>query len=89
MDYEWDEAKRRSNLARHGLDFREIDGFDWDTAAVEIDARHDYGERRLVAYGRHAERLTVLVFTHRGTNIRLISWRKANDREQRSYAGKV
>lgn len=89
MTYEWDETKRQSNLNRHNLDFKNIGEFDWDTAVVEIDRRREYGELRLVAYGLQRDRLTVLVFTHRGENVRVISWRKANDREKRAYDGKI
>jgi hypothetical protein len=67
------------------LDFREIDRFDWDSATVEVDSRREYGETRLVAYGTLDGRLTVLVFTHRGENVRVISWRKANLREIKAY----
>ena len=30
--YEWDEAKRKSNIARHGMDFTVMEAFVWDTA---------------------------------------------------------
>ena len=32
--YEWDEAKRVENLAKHGIDFYAIHGFDWSLAIV-------------------------------------------------------
>ena len=42
--YEWDEVKRRSNRTKHGVDFTEMEAFEWDTAIVEPD---DYeGEYR-------------------------------------------
>jgi uncharacterized DUF497 family protein len=40
----WDEAKRASNLAKHGLDFAESVHFDFDAALLDIDDREDYGE---------------------------------------------
>ena len=47
--YEWDEVKRRSNRTKHGVDFTEMEAFEWDTAIVEPD---DYeGEYRWIAKG--------------------------------------
>lgn len=84
-EYEWDEAKRLSNFRRHALDFEDVILFDWTSALVEPDTRKDYRERRYIATGKFLGRLTVLVFTIRGQQVRIISWRKANVREQRAY----
>ena len=81
--YEWDEAKRRANRAKHRLDFTAIEGFDWDTAVVEPSYRNN--ELRLVAIGYIEARLHVVVYTWRGDNRRIISLRKANHREERNY----
>ena len=44
MEYEWDEAKRLSNLRKHGVDFIDIPAvFDGDIVTVE-DNRYAYGE---------------------------------------------
>ena len=83
--YEWDEAKSQLNYDRHSLDFDDIGEFDWATATVVQDSRQDYGEERYIATGLFLGRLTVLVFTIRGGNYRIISWRKANEREQKAY----
>ncbi len=85
IDFEWDEAKRLVNLELHKLDFVNIGEFDWESAWVMTDIRREYGEDRYIAFGKFKERLTVLVFTIRMTNIRIVSWRKANDREQKMY----
>jgi uncharacterized DUF497 family protein len=84
--YEWNEAKRVENLERHGVDFMAVHGFDWPTAVVFEDRRRDYGETRMLAYGKVAERLHVLVYTRRPNARRIISLRKANAREQAAYA---
>jgi len=89
MDYEWDEAKRRSNLAVHGVDFNDVVHFDWETAIEVEDTRHDYGEKRFIVYGLLGDRMTVLIYTQRRTAIRIISWRKANDREIRYYDSQI
>ncbi len=55
--YDWDERKRRLNLLKHGVDFAEVEGFEWGTAAVRPDLRRDYGENRFIAFGTIAGRL--------------------------------
>lgn len=85
----WDEAKRAANIAKHGLDFAEAESFDWRSALTQIDNRSDYGEVREIALGRIGQRLHVLIFTRRGPDVRVISLRKANPREERYYAKAV
>ncbi|WP_444668278.1 BrnT family toxin [Cereibacter changlensis] len=79
--WDWDEEKRRSNLAKHGVDFAAVADFDWDEAFVEPDVRQDYGEVRQRATGPIGVRLCVLVYTRRAGRMRIISLRKANARE--------
>jgi uncharacterized DUF497 family protein len=83
--YEWDEAKRQKNVAKHGVDFPAIESFEWETALVIPDNRKNYGELRSLAYGLIGRRLYCATFTVRGTNIRIISLRKANDKEVERY----
>jgi uncharacterized membrane protein YfcA len=52
---ERDEAKRRTNLEKHKVDFAIAEGFDWATAFVGEDDRFDYGEARFVASARSAK----------------------------------
>ncbi|MGI6245091.1 MAG: BrnT family toxin [Pseudochelatococcus sp.] len=59
--------------------------FDWETATEEDDDRHDYGESRKIVMGFIGQRLHVMVCVYRDEYIRLISLRKANDREQKHY----
>jgi uncharacterized DUF497 family protein len=49
------------------------------------DTRFDYGEERLVCFGYVEGRLHVCVYTVREDSFRMISVRKANDREIRRY----
>ena len=35
--YEWDEVKRKANIAKHGVDFAAMDAFEWNTAVIELD----------------------------------------------------
>ena len=86
MDFEWDEAKRQANFLKHGVDFAIVANFEWDTAQIREDTRHDYGERRWRALGLIEMRVLAVAFTHRGTKIRIISVRYANRKEVKSYA---
>ena len=84
--YRWNEAKRRRNIEKHGVDFASVGDFDWERAVVIEDRRRDYGETRLRAFGVIGGRLHCLVFTPRGGQVHVISLRKANARESARYA---
>ncbi len=79
--WSWNEDKRQTNLAKHGVDFNLIDEFDWLSAVIRVDDRFDYGEVRLKAEGLIAGRLYAVVYTERGLVKRIINLRKANKRE--------
>jgi uncharacterized DUF497 family protein len=85
MKFEWDEAKRSANLAKHDLDFEDLEAFDWLGSIRRIDARKDYGEKRFIALGHFRERVHSVSFTMRGEKYRIISFRKANERETKRY----
>ncbi|WP_084367867.1 BrnT family toxin [Rhizobium sp. RU36D] len=86
MELEWDEEKRQRNLRERGLDFADATRFDMESSVTRIDDRNDYGERRFVSLGPLDGRLHVLCWTQRGDRLRIISLRKANDREQKAFA---
>jgi uncharacterized DUF497 family protein len=85
MEFTWDEGKRLINLTKHGLDFEDAHWALTDEAFVVEDMRGEYGEPRFILYGPLFGRIVVIAFTMRGDVIRIISMRKANQREQRSY----
>ena len=85
VEFEWDERKRISNLAKQGVDFRNAVRLDLTRAVVREDRRRDYGELRLIAFALLGERLHVLVFTQRRDAVRIISLCRANDREFDDY----
>ena len=85
MEYEWDERKRQANIIKHGVDFSLAETFAWDTALDIEDDRKNYGESRRVAIGLVGSRLYVLIYSRRSRACRIISLRKANDRERRYY----
>lgn len=86
MHYEWDEAKNHSNRAKHGLDFADAEQVFAGRCVSFIDDRFDYGEKRLVTLGMLAGRVVVIAHVPRGDEVtRIISMRKANQREQKIY----
>lgn len=85
MNYEWDKTKAVINLRKHDVAFESMNGFVWDQAQVSIDSRRNYRESRLIAVSPIGGRLHVLVFTQRGYTVRVISLRKANEREISKY----
>ena len=85
MKVEFDAAKRAETLEQRGLDMvRAGELFDGATLTIEDD-RIDYGETRYITIGFLDERMVVLVWTPRGDVRRIISMRKANDREKAIY----
>lgn len=85
QEFTWDEAKRQTNLAKHGFDFADAEiVFSGLTFTFEDD-RFGYGERRFITLGML--NLTVVVIAHTEQNhvIRVISMRKATKHEQRLY----
>ena len=86
VEHGWDSAKRPQNIAKHGVDFEDIAFFEWEDAIVELDVREDYGEDRYVASGHIVgQRLYICVFTLREDALRIISLRKANQREEKEH----
>jgi uncharacterized protein len=77
MEFEWDKAKRRANLAKHRIDF--IDAKEiWRGAVLEVRSPQDHhGELPHLACGLARGRIIAVVFTRRGNRLRLISARRA------------
>ena len=89
MRFEWDEAKRKTNLRKHGIDFVGAEKvFDGYTVTIE-DARFAYGENRFITFGILEGRVVALAHTERGNSIRFISIRRATKNEQKSYFAQI
>jgi len=89
MRVEFDPDKRNATLLHRGLDLKRA-GEVFDGAHITIeDDRVDYGEARFITIGLLDERMVVLVWTWRGENLRVISIRKANEREQKRYGPRL
>jgi len=89
MLLEFDSDKRDRTLAERGLDFARA----WEVFAsrhfTAEDIREDYSEPRYVTAGMLDGRMVVMVWTPRGETRRIISMRKANEREQARYAHRM
>ena len=81
----FDPAKNSRNLQLRGLPFVRAAELDWATAQIREDGRSDYGETRFIVLGNLEDRLHVLCFTPTPEGIRVISFRKANNREVNAY----
>jgi uncharacterized DUF497 family protein len=85
MRFEWDEAKRRLNLRKHGIDFIGVEeAFEGATITVR-DERFSYGEERFVTFGLLEGRVVAIAHTESEDVIRIISARKATRHEEISY----
>ncbi|MGB8582679.1 MAG: BrnT family toxin [Candidatus Sulfotelmatobacter sp.] len=86
MNLEWDVAKNRINVRKHGIDFADAEEMFRGVVVAEPDTREDYGENRWVGLGLIRGRTMQAVFTERGPGtVRIISLRKATRREREQY----
>ena len=85
MKLSYDPAKSQRNERERGLSFERARDFDFETAKFWEDDRQDYPETRYVALGYLDGRLHVLVFCETEDGIRVISFRKANNREGKKH----
>ena len=86
MKIEYDRLKRLETLESRGLDFDDAPLLFASSRRITWpDSRQDYGEAREITMGELAGRLVIMVHTRRGAATRIISMRKANEREQRWF----
>lgn len=86
MLLEFDDAKSARNVKERGIGFERFAEIDFDSAVTIEDRRRNYGEQRLRVLAYIDGRLHVATITPRGERIRVISLRRANKREERTYA---
>lgn len=85
MAITYDPNKDRTNQDKHGISLAEAENIEWDTALEKLDDRNDYGEDRYKALGFIGNRLYCVVYVDREEGRRIISLRKANNREYNEY----
>jgi uncharacterized DUF497 family protein len=85
MGSEWDQAKRQTNILKHGIDFVDaIEIFVGRFIETE-DRRRDYGERRYRAVGQLGDHIIQVAYTWRSGRSRIISARRAGRNDRRAY----
>lgn len=86
MHFEFDARKDAANLLKHGIGLADAARVLLDPDRLDLPVgRKDYGEERRIVVGAIARRVLVVVYTWRGDAVRLISARRANEREQKRY----
>jgi len=85
----FDPAKDATNRAKHGVSLGAAARLDWNLVLAKLDSRADYGEPRRIGYGPIGRRLYCVVFVDRGDTRRIISLRKANNREIDRYEAQI
>jgi hypothetical protein len=82
----WDEEKRKSNLSKHGLDFNDAHLVYDNPYKCTYDSSRS-GERRWmdIAVAVIRGRLLSLIYTERGKDVRVISFRPASREEREQY----
>jgi uncharacterized protein len=84
--YVWDEAKRKSNLKKHGLDFEDAYLIYENPDKCTYEASRDDEYRLMdVALAVIKGRLLTLVYSVRGDKVRVISFRNASREERKRY----
>ena len=86
MAFEFDPAKARANLQKHGISFAHAEQALRDPLALTMDDPDALGEQRFVTLGMDAlGRVLVVIHTLREEQTRLISARKASRGEAKNY----
>lgn len=85
MKITYDNAKRALTLSNRGLDMAETVRVFANPLLTIPDDRKHYGEDRFMTVGYLSDRMVVVIWTKRGDSRRIISLRKANEREQEAY----
>jgi uncharacterized protein len=85
--FEWDEQKRRINIAERGVDFADAALIFQNPVIEAEDTREPYGERRFRALGYVGGDFFLVAYTWRGQRRRIISaWKVGDDGKKRYEA---
>lgn len=85
MEFEFDTRKSHANKLKHGIDFEQAKSIWLDESAIELTARPSEDEERYLIVGMVESVLWTAVITYRNEVIRIISVRRARDKEIESY----
>lgn len=87
--FSWDEAKRKSNLRKHNIDFLDAQEIFRGFTVTAEDDREAYGEQRFLTLGLLEDQVVAVAHTERDEDIRIISIRKATKHEARFYFSQI
>ena len=86
LDFDGDETKARSKLAKHKISFEYATRVFAEEMRLDFDASHERdGEARRKAIGRTDGKLMAVVYVVRNGVVRIISARRANKKEERRF----
>src|SRR5262245_30164124 len=86
MTIEFDPAKDEANVRKHGVSLAEGDGVLLDPLALTVEDTANEGEQRWQTIGSNSfGEVMIVVWTHRGQDIRVISVRRPEPQERRDY----
>jgi hypothetical protein len=88
MNFEWDPVKSQSNQRKHGIDFETAKSLWRDENRVEIYAPHPV-EDRVILIAKHLNKIWTAIYTFRQNAIRIISVRRARQKEVAFYEEKI
>ncbi len=94
MKFEWDPAKARANLKKHGVSFEEAKTVFYDESSIQFydESHSQLGEDRFLMLG-YSIKSRILLVCHcerdEANTIRIISARKATKREAKYYLGDI
>jgi len=85
--FEWDSTKAESNIIKHKVSFEEASTIFADNSSITIDdPLHSITEKRFITIGVSVNnRVLVVIHTARAKKIRIISARKASNKEKQQY----
>ena len=89
MRFTFDPVKDKLNINKHGLSLGDAKKLDWQFSLCWMDIRKDYGEERFVALVPMDKRLYCVVYVDLKISTRIISLRKANNREIDRYEKEI
>jgi hypothetical protein len=86
MIFEWDEAKNRANIRKHGFNFADAEEMFRGFLLVRPDVHEDYDEERWIGIEMIRGRFTFVAFAEPlPATIRIISLRRAHHEEREEY----
>ncbi|KAF0115763.1 MAG: hypothetical protein FD163_2094 [Hyphomonadaceae bacterium] len=83
MKIEFDPIKNEINVEKHGISLERA--MDLEILRVVFDIRNEYGEERMLGFGLIDDKPHCICFTERKGTIRVISLRRAHEKEYKRY----